>query len=206
MTASPVRTIASIAIKVILLSVLPSISTAAESNEWFVRRSLNEFFEEALDSLPVISGGRIHSILIEPPLDNLGLVQSSFHRALENRGIEQFEDSVDGVEFQLTVAVEALDFAYRAENGTLFKRGDLFRTLDIAANVSLNRESSIVWQDVFVRRYEDNIDFANLEAIESQSSRMFWADPPPGPVQRLWEPAIVTAAVGGLVYLFFASR
>jgi hypothetical protein len=35
---------------------------------------------------------------------------------------------------------------------------------------------------------------------------MFWADPPPGPVQRLWEPAIVTAAVGGLVYLFFASR
>ncbi len=88
----------------------------------------------------------------------------------------------------------------------MFSRGEVHRVLHVSASFRCLRDGTADKQDFLIRDFEERISLSDIDVIEDKSSPFFFAQLPPGPVQRLWEPVIVTSVIGGLVYLFFASR
>jgi hypothetical protein len=181
-------------------------ATAAESNEDFVRRKLHKYFMELVEKLPATGSDTIAVQLSVPAADNLSMSNATLNDCLRIRGfaVNANEPLSDGC--FLSCNISELQFKYVNRNAGVFSRGLLFRVLDIAGSFSFRNDGAVISDDFLTRSYDEQISFSERIALEQKSSRLFYADPPPGPVQRLWEPLIVTTVIGGLVYLFFASR
>ncbi len=191
----------------IFMIVLPSGRIfATETNEVFVRQSLESFFTEAFDGLPFNGKGSMLIELEKPDLDNLNVSGSALHDVLKRRGVEPSAESDSVSAIRLRFNLSEVKFFYENEGGGIFSRGDLFRVLKVAGDFSVMRNRSSVSEAYLTREYREEIDLADVERLQSDFSPLFSAELPPGPVQRLWEPMIVTSVVGGLVYLFFSSR
>ncbi len=189
------------------LFAFPVQTLCAESNEAFVRKHLRVFFIEVIDSLGLAPSSSI-AIDFEPPsFDNLNVTGASLADAMQERNVERIRmDEANGANATVNLTLSRLEFGYENRNSTPFSRGDLFRVLQVAARFSILQGNSVLDEDFHVRSYEDRIDLEERRDLESESSPLFHAELPSGPVQRFWEPVIVTSVIGGLVYLFFASR
>lgn len=141
-----------------------------------------------------------------PPVDELNVSGAALSEELESSGITRISEKDPAAQNGLGFQLSRLEFSYQNRNGGVFSRGDIYRVLDVAGSVKLLETGSTIWEDYLIRSYEEKIDLAEIESLEDESSRLFGADIPPGPVQKIWEPVIVSSIVGGLVYLFFASR
>jgi len=181
-----------------------SAAEAAETNDEFVRKGLESYFTEAFSMMPQFDADTLHVELTAPPVDNLNVSGAALATVMNKIGLRRAPDSQSGV--GLKINLTDIAFRYDSNNGGAFSRGDIYRVLSVSGSFSLQNEKSSIWDDYLVREYSEQIDASNREDMERSSSRLFNADLPPGPVQRVWEPVIVTSIVGGLVYLFFASR
>jgi len=192
----------------LLLFVSLSVSRvfASEANEAFVKQSLVSFFTEALQQLPINYGEDVSLDFAELDVDNLNVSGAALFSALKSRGSRIVTDADSTPKIGLQFKLSEVEFGYENQNGSIFSRGDLIRVLKVAASFYLSRDKSPVWEDYLVREYREKIELSDRQKLESSSSPLFNAELPPGPVQKLWEPVIVTSVIGGLVYLFFASR
>jgi hypothetical protein len=137
-------------------------------------------------------------------VDNLNVSGAALATVMSNIGLRRSPDMQSGV--GLRINLTDIAFRYDSHNGGAFSRGEIDRVLSVSGSFSLISGESPIWDDYLVRDYSEQIDASEKENIERSSSRLFSGELPPGPVQRIWEPVIVTSIVGGLVYLFFASR
>lgn len=185
----------------------PVRTSCAESNEAFVRKQLRVFFVEVIDSLGLAPSSSV-AIDFEPPaFDNLNVAGASLTDAIQARNLKRVRmGEANGSDATVSLALSRLEFDYENRNSTPFSRGDLYRVLQVAARFSILQGNSVLNEDFLVRSYEDQIELEERGDIENESSPLFHAELPSGPVQRFWEPVIVTSVIGGLVYLFFASR
>lgn len=190
----------------LILVVGTAHATGEEVNEEFVRRSLESFFAEALESLPLVQEERVSLAYTGPSWDDLNVSGSALYSVLRSTGpgLSNKPDSAVGT--SLRFRMSEIEFSYENRNGGLFSRGDLYRVLKVAGSFAVSRNQSPIWEDYLIREYRQEIELQDREQLESNLSPLFSAELPPGPVQRFWEPVIVTSIVGGLVYLFFASR
>jgi hypothetical protein len=179
---------------------------AAESNERFVRRSLESYFSESIRLVPGSMSQPVYVLYDAPPVDELNVSGAALSKELKSSGITRTSGKDSAARNGIGLQLSRLEFSYENRNGGVFSRGDIYRVLDVAGSVRLLETGSTIWEDYLIRRYEEKIDLAEIESLEDESSRLFGADIPPGPVQKIWEPVIVSSIVGGLVYLFFASR
>jgi len=188
------------------LFLTASTIIASESNEDFVNASLRAYFGDVLALVPISSGEELYIDYSPPLIDNLNVSGAALGESLRSLGITRTTLSGDfrgtGIRFDLS----ELRFSYENRNSTLFSRGDLHRVLKVSASFELIRDGSPVWENYLIKEYDDMILLSEREMLEDKSSELFHSDLPPGPLQKLWEPVIVTSVVGGLVYLFFASR
>ncbi len=197
----------SIAAMLALAVVSPTMCVyASESNEAFVRQSLESFFIEAVEILPENQVGRVVLDFDRPQSDNLNVSGTLLHSVLRTRGIELLSGTESSSDVGLDFKLDRLEFAYENRNGNLFARGDLYRVFRVSGNFGLSENEKPVWEDYLAREYSEEIELEERDVLESDFSPLFHAELPPGPVQKLWEPVIVTSIIGGLVYLFFASR
>lgn len=191
----------------ILLILFPSCClSAAEVNELFVRRNLEKYFTETLRMFPALPSSDIYLDYEPPAGDNLNISGAALGVALSSKGIKRIaavdSESQVGLRFRLS----EITLSYENSGGNIFSRGDLYRVLTVAGSFSLLQDKSSIWDDYLVRKYREEIELSEKSALESDSSPLFHAELPPGPVQKIWEPVIVTSIIGGMVYLFFASR
>ncbi|MBU1320142.1 MAG: hypothetical protein KKG33_00850 [candidate division Zixibacteria bacterium] len=187
------------------VTILPLCTViAADTNDEFVRRSLESYFTEALAMFPAIPSGQIYIDYSPPAIDNLNVSGSALSAAVRTNGMVRSFDSSSGVGLQFSL--RDIQFRYDSRDGGLFTRGDICRVLSVSGRFSVVEENASIWEDYLVREYSEQIDLSEKEEIERNSSQLFNAELPPGPIQKVWEPVIVTSIVGGLVYLFFASR
>lgn len=177
---------------------------AAGTNDEFVRRSLESYFTEAIGKFPALSSNHVYIDYSPPSIDNLNVSGSALNEVVRSNGMVRMSDSGSGQ--ALKFILSDIQFRYDSRNGDLFSRGDTYRVLSVSGQFSLVEENASIWEDYLVREYTEMIDLSERESIERRSSRLFNSELPPGPVQKVWEPVIVTSIVGGLVYLFFASR
>jgi len=190
-----------------LLAVLPIQADCAESNEAFVRKHLELYFLELIDSLNFQPNGQLYIDFNPPFHDNLNVTGAALSDAVEIKGLKRNNpDTAKNSEPRVGLILSLLKFGYENRNGTPFSRGDLYRVLQVAGSFSILQGNSVLDEDFLVRTYEDRIELEEQRDLESESSPLFHAELPSGPVQRFWEPVIVTSIIGGLVYLFFASR
>ncbi|MCK4656598.1 MAG: hypothetical protein KAT85_06180, partial [candidate division Zixibacteria bacterium] len=131
---------------------------------------------------------------------------SALFSVLKSVGIELSAEEGSATEVGLQFKLSEIAFAYENQNGSMFSRGDVYRVLKVAGSFSLQKNKATIWEDFLVREYREKIELSDRQRLESSFSPLFNAELPPGPVQKLWEPMIVTSIIGGLVYLFFASR
>jgi hypothetical protein len=188
-----------------ILSPVGSVC-ATDVNELFVKRSLESYFSEAMEKLPYNQDGSIYLDYTKPDSDNLNVSGSALFSVLESIGMELLTEESSASEVGLQFKLSEIEFAYENQNGNVFSRGDVYRVLRIAGSFSLLRNEAAIWEDFLVREYREQIELSDRQRLESSFSPLFNAELPPGPVQKLWEPMIVTSIIGGLVYLFFASR
>jgi hypothetical protein len=172
----------------------------------FVRHSLESFFAEALGRLPVELPEKVSLEYTGPESDNLNVSGSALHKGLRLIGTEPSADPHLSPDIGLRFSLSEIEFSYENRGGSIFSRGDLYRVLEVAGSLSLSKHRLPIWEDYLIREYTERIELSERNRLESNSSPLFKAELPPGPVQKLWEPVIVTSVVGGLVYLFFASR
>jgi len=188
-----------------LVTILPLCAViAADTNDEFVRRSFESYFTEALAKFPTISSEQIYIDYSPPAIDNLNVSGSALSTALRTNGMVRSSDSSSSVGLQISLS--DIQFRYDSRDGGPFSRGDIYRVLSVSGHFSLVEENASIWEDYLIKEYSEQIDLSERETIERNSSQLFNAELPPGPVQKVWEPVIVTSIVGGLVYLFFASR
>lgn len=195
-------------IALLLLFILSPVGSvfASEANELFVKQSLESYFSEAMEKLPHDQKGSISLDYAKPDSDNLNVSGSALFSVLKSIGMELSTDEGSPPEVGLQFKVSEIEFAYENQNGSIFSRGDVYRVLKVAGSFSLLRNKATIWEDFLVREYRERIELSDRQSLESSFSPLFNAELPPGPVQKLWEPMIVTSIIGGLVYLFFASR
>lgn len=179
---------------------------ASESNEVFVRQSLESFFIEAVERLPENRIGQVVLDFDRPHSDNLNVSGTLLHSVLRTKGVKLLSSTESSTDVGLGFKLDRVEFAYENRNGSLFARGDLYRVLRVSGNFGLSKNENHVWEDYLAREYSEEIELEERDMLESDFSTLFHAELPPGPVQKLWEPVIVTSIIGGLVYLFFASR
>jgi hypothetical protein len=66
--------------------------------------------------------------------------------------------------------------------------------------------NEIVWQTGVEYKKLDKIDIDALKSAENKNFSFLCTDLPSSATRKYIEPALVTAVVGGLVYIFFANR
>gem|GEM_PF-3361974 len=197
----------SLTVLLLLLILSPiGIVCAADVNELFVKQSLESYFSEAMEKLPHNQEGVISLDYAKPDSDNLNVSGAALFSVLKSTGMKLSAKEGSAPEVGLRFMLSDIDFAYENQNGSMFSRGDVYRVLKVAGSFSLLKNKVTIWEDFLVREYREQIELSDRQSLESSFSPLFNAELPPGPVQKLWEPMIVTSIIGGLVYLFFASR
>ncbi len=191
----------------LLLTLSPlGVVCATDVNELFVKQSLESYFSEVMEKLPYNREDSMSLDYAKPDSDNLNVSGSALFSVLKSIGVKLSTEEGSATEVGLQFKLSEIEFAYENQNGSMFSRGDVYRVLKVAGSFSLQKNKATIWEDFLVREYREQIELSDRQGLESSFSPLFSAELPPGPVQKLWEPMIVTSIIGGLVYLFFASR
>jgi hypothetical protein len=101
------------------------------------------------------------------------------------------------------------DFAYHKGSSQGFMHKPMIkRVLDARIRISARRtgDGAILKTDELTVAYADEVDPESAYLIRSLDIPELSPDPPGSRWSKIVEPVVVTAAVGGLVYLFFANR
>ncbi len=192
-------------VSVVVWPMAASAQKMILTNEQIVISSVREAAEKAMRShklnkiqLSIATSG------IERPVSN-GIAE-----ALKSLGAEVVADAIDSESTNdLNYDVLGFDFDYEkgASRGFL-RRPMIKREFAARIRITMSRsiEGSILGFDEIAVSYVDNIDPRFIDLVKSRDILELAPDLPGSGWTKIAEPVIVTAAIGGLVYLFFANR
>ena len=108
---------------------------------------------------------------------------------------------------RLEINLYNYSFYYDKEGGSLFSGGRLVRYFEAAVFATLyNKNSKVLWQKDYSDKYSEEIEWNEARDLQNREGNVFDTSLPSANRNRIWEPLIITGLLGGLVYLFFASR
>jgi hypothetical protein len=117
--------------------------------------------------------------------------------------IDKDRDVLDKCRFHLYRS----EFSYAKSGGSLFRKGNLERVFDVSLTaICVDSSGRVIWQNEKEGLFTEEINWNEAELAEQRSEALFSSELPATSRSRLWEPVVISGILGGLVYLFFASR
>ena len=197
------------------LFVLPAfgVQKTVPSNLELLREALSQAAEEAIESCPPGSLLSPVSLSAEDENEANWLVESVFTEELTERGLgvlsgqQLKEEQVPLPKTELFYKILQLQISYSSHRrhrlpGTKW----VTRLAQVKIAVQLASAGKVVWLDDIDTFIEDEFPRKSLSWMEDDSYSFTKAELKERNWNKLLEPAIVSAVVGGLVYLFYSSR
>jgi len=192
-------------ISLVLGPITASAQKLVPTNEEVVISSVREAAEETMRGYRL---DKIRMNMAESGIDRP--ISSGIAEALRSMGAEVFAGGDSGESTNsLSYDVLGFDFGYGKGASRGFLRKPMIRrefAARLRITVSESIEGAILSLDDIGVSYADDIEprFANL--VKSRDIPELAPDLSGSNWTKIVEPVVVTAAVGGLVYLFFANR
>lgn len=192
------------AILLIILAGSPSIAQKRiATNEQVV---IESFREAALKSNCCADIGSMRLDVAESGLERP--ISSGLIEAFRSRGIAVVSGAGES-SVKIGYNILGFDFAYKKGKSRGFMRKPMIkRVLEARIRMTVTRlmDGVIVGQEDIFAGYNGEIDPEAVNFVKSVDIPALAPNPPGSGWARIVEPIVVTAAVGGLVYLFFANR
>lgn len=174
------------------------------SNEAFVKESFFNLADSLLTNLNPPANLSLVLKCSECPSDFFKNILVS---VLKQKASNLYIDSEDANYDKLEINLYDHNFYYTKSGGSLFSSGQLIRNFNAAAFAVLtNTESKVLWQNEVQEKFSEKVKWENAREQEGRESTIFKAPLPSTNRSRVWEPLLISGLLGGLVYLFFASR
>jgi len=194
--------------------VLGQTEKKAKTNEVFLRESIQQVLKQAFTDFPK---GRPQLVFIRPESENpanwLLEEELSSHLSAEGFSVALPRQEIKSVGFEdcwdLFYRIIELRLEYpRVKSKKLFGKKWVTRQTDLNLSFRLTEKSTakILWTKRKNHTRSDLIPKKMLPGIRSKQYTFLSPELPETATSKYLEPALVTAVVGGLVYLFFASR
>ncbi len=184
---------------------------AVPSNLELLREVLSQAAEEAIERCPPGSLLSPVSLLAEDENEANWLVENVFTEELTKRGLgvlggqQLKEEQVPLPKTELFYKILELHISYpRHRRHRLL--GTVSRLAQVKIAVQLASGGKVIWLDDIDASIEDEFPRKSLGWVEDDSYSFTKAELKERDWNRLLEPTIVSAVVGGLVYLFYSSR
>ncbi len=186
-------------------SPLLSAQGLIQTNEQVVISSVRK---AVVESLKTVTFSKIVISLAEAGIERP--VSTGIADALREMGVEVVADGAGGIEGErLDYDILGFDFSYERGDSRGFLRKPMIRrelATQLRVRVRDISEGRIVYSDQISVEYRDNMAPGFVNLARSRDIPELAPQPPGSGWIRFVEPAIVTGAVGALVYLFFANR
>ena len=175
------------------------------TNEQAVIEASRKCVEENLVS--AISGFAVVKVAeneISHPVE-IGLTEG-----FEKLGINVIgNDTASGDVQQIECNILGFDFKYKKGSSRGFLRKKMIKrefTAAIKLTFSNTRNRSVSRFEDLTLHYEDQLSPDLIDLVKSRNIPALDPSPPSSNLKQFVEPVVVTAAVGALIYLFFANR
>ncbi len=192
-------------VSVVIWPIAASAQKMILTNEQVVISSVREAAERTMRGQKF---DRIQLTIAKSGIDRP--VSNGIAEALRSLGAEVFVDAIAGESTNnLTYDVLGFDFDYEKGTSRGFLRKPMIkREFAARLRITMSRsvEGSILGFEEIAVSYVDNIDPRFADLVKSRDIPELAPDLPSSGWTKIAEPVIVTAAIGGLVYLFFANR
>lgn len=189
-----------------LLFISAGVASAESntSNSDFISRSFESALEELFEGYELPDELTLEMKCIDCQKDYF---ENKLVGFLNERVMELYIDKNGDVLDKLRFHLYRSDFSYARDDGSLFRRGNLRRVFDVNMDVvCISSDGKVLWQNEKEARYTESIGWDEAEQADRQANSLFTADLPATSRSRIWEPLVISGLLGGLVYLFFASR
>jgi hypothetical protein len=185
-----------------------------KSNETFLRESIQELLKKTFTDFPQ---GSPELVFIDPESDSPAnwLVEEELTSYLTTKGfsmaLTQGEFKSEKTEncWDLFYRIIQLKFTYpQVESKGLFGKKLVTRESELNLSFRLMDKNSgkILWTKRKNHSASDVIPKKTISMLKNEQYPFLSPELPQGNTRKYIEPALVAAVVGGLVYLFFASR
>lgn len=196
-------------ILVLLYAVVWPMTASAQkqvlTNEQVVILSVRE---AALKTMRDYELGRIHMNLADSGIERP--ISSGIAEALKSLGIDVFAGGISAeLSGKLNYSILGFDFSYGKGASRGFLKKPMIKR-ELAARLRITIDKSIdgpilSFEDIVVD-YADNIDPRFADLVKSRDIPELAPALPGSGWTKVAEPVVVTAVIGGIVYLFFANR
>jgi hypothetical protein len=185
--------------------ILTFLVLSATPTDWDVARdALREMFQgfNGLDSVKsvVIYDTRYSS-------DDAGyLVRSELSHVLEDRGIEVYFAAPLGSEPEIEVRylVNEMRVVHKKSyRKLLLGRKMIERWVQADIEITVLRDNMVISQKRLTTEEKSTFPESDLDLVRSPFTQEYYSSSSAG---SLWEPLIVTAVVGALIYLFYSPK
>jgi hypothetical protein len=194
--------------------VLGQAETENKTNELFLRESIQEHLKQTLTDFPKESPRFIFihseakhpaSWLLDEELTSY-LTSKGFPVALPQK---EFKSENFGKSWELSYRIIELKLEYtKTKSKNFLGKRFLTRRSDLNLSFRLMEKDTgkILWTNRKNYTRSDVIPKKTIPGIENENYPFLSPNLPKSTTSKYIEPALVAAVVGGLVYLFFASR
>lgn len=199
-----VRSAILFAIMVLTLIVSPLQAQDQANNDDFVKASFTSAVDSLLSTLNFDRTLNLDFNCADCPRDfYLNILTSILKQKVNDLYIDNREKDIPNLEINLFKS----GFYYEKEGGSLFSSGDLYRNYAVDLNLVLtDTDKRLIWQNEGNKTFSEKIDWDSAKLRQNKMRGLFEASLPSTNRSRIWEPVIISGLLGGLVYLFFASR
>ena len=190
-----------------------SVEENPPSNEEFLRQTVRSFFERTFDDFPeagskllLLQAEREHPAnwLLEDELVSY-LLSMKYHVALRSG---EPENNLRESNFLFYRIIETrLDYPKVRRKGFLGARMVSRRAyLNLSFRLEEETTGKVLWTKRGQEESSDLVKRSMIKSMNNESHSFLSPSLPDDPQSRFLEPALVAVVVGGLIYLFFASR
>ena len=209
---------------IFLFSILVPLPLAfaqeVKNNETFLRDAIREYLKQSFSDFPSSTSQTIFLAnesehpagwLLEQELSSF-LISSHFSVALATSTIETRNSdprSVASEDRNLFYRIIDLKLEYPEIKSKGFLKEKLVTRkacLNLSFQLTERKGGKIIWAKRETKEYSDVIRKGTVKKLHNPAYPFLSPSVPESSLSKYLEPALVTAVVGGLVYLFFANR
>jgi len=185
--------------------ILTLLVAAATPTDWEVaRQTVAEMFD-GLEGFEGIQSTLLYDARYSSD-DASYLVRAELASALAERGVEVYLSSPLGTEpeVELRYLVNELRVVHkRSYRKLLLGRKMIERWVQADVELTLLRDNQIISQQRLTNEQKSVFPESEVDLVRSSFTEEYYTSSSAG---SLWEPLVVTALVGTLIYLFYAPR
>jgi hypothetical protein len=190
-----------------------AVEESHPSNEEFVRQSIRSLFERTFDDFPgagskvlLLQAEREHpgNWLLEDELVSY-LLSMKYQVALGPSGTDGNSKESNSLFYRIIEM--RLDYPEARRKGFLGARTVSRRSyLNLSFRLEEQTSGKVLWTRRGQEESSDLVKRSMVKSLNNESYPILSPSLPDDPQSRFFEPALVAVVVGGLIYLFFASR